>query len=374
MIVILKALIDSKGSALSGNRGHSGREGLIGGSISNDPFIASLSPKFDEILQAGHPHQQAHLLRKLAISTKADNPETRAKLKEKIKSIGSQISKNYYNLAESRFNEIVNSNEPVATKLALLSVEQTWPTNPLDLQNLDFTESVKIGELYTKTFNDLSKQELDSGLPSVNDEISGEFAIIGNTTKIGNQALANILKDAYNPENQRAIDFYFEKGDSIVNHTARTGSLPYDNPANRGKLSKTLGRDINVVDHESVQEVMNIMDNACTDRLPRSMVLTRRVGKGHPIYDALNEGKDLVDSVYTEKNFSSTSINYSSSFGKKDYVNIRIKAPQGTRGLSFFGVKYMGTEYEFMLPRNSTFKVAGYNRNTNEVIVEIIGE
>lgn len=367
-----------KGSSFSGNFMHEGRPGIKGGSQSSDPYIRSLSDKFDNVLAQSHPHSQANELRLLSnyAFSNTQDPETRKKLRAKIKEIGEQISLNYLDLAKERFSEISKSDNSVTTKLALITSvyeNETWPNNIniLNSQDLDIGVQFQIGDLYRETFNKLSMDELEDGR-SIYGNISNDgYNIISSKTEFGKTALIDILSDSRSQPHKKAVDFYFSKGDEIVNQYARAGKV-INTVESRQAVSKLLGRTIDEVTPEIIKEATQAVDSSCNDTLSKSMVLTRRVGEGHPVYEALTKGKDITDTVYTESNYASTSLDYASDFGRKNHVNIRINAPKGTRGLSFYGVKYMTTEFEFMLPRNITFKVIGYNRNLNEVIVNIM--
>ncbi len=363
-----------KGSALSGNRGHAGREGLKGGSLPNNPFMRGLVDRFNAILDESNPHKQAEMLHVVSSERKnAPDADSKSDFNSKIKQVGKEVSQNYYNYAESKISEIMNSNESDAVKLALLTVannQEFWPVNNLHLNNLDSSKQFEIGEIYRKAFNQLASNKLPDGSTSDGQQTTG-FTIVSNSDEYGKAILESELKAMYNPNHQEAIDFYFGGGgDAIVNNYARNGTLPSINSDTKAKLGNDIDNQVELSNR--VKSSVEMIDNSMTDSLQKNFVLTRRVGKGHPIYDALSNGKNVVDTIYTESGYSSTSLNYASTFGKKDNLNIRILAPKGTKGISFYGVKYMSTEYEFLLPRNLSFKVTGYNQMSNEVFVEIV--
>lgn len=112
---------------------------------------------------------------------------------------------------------------------------------------------------------------------------------------------------------------------------------------------------------------------AMTNTIPQNCILTRWVGKGHPIVDAINQSKSVVGTVYQESGYSSTSADVDFKWMKGD-IRIQIKTPKGTKGLAFgsqYDLRY-DEEYEFLLPKNTAFLVNGYDEKTKTVIVEII--
>lgn len=278
---------------------------------------------------------------------------------------------------------------------ALSSEIKDWQANynidkddlHLDQSDLDYLESGlnQIKMELTQKINKGTLEELsDSGGSGYSSEgeseyVYGDSSLVGYSrydTNRGKDLLDSISKHS----GKDAVHFYEYEGDWMVNNYLRNGSIP-DNLSNaRSKLQTD---DINPLwasDEDwkasatrGLKRRIQQLDDSMIDELPRTTVLTRLIGNGHPAYEALYRGTDAIGSVYNEANFASTSVNFDHQFGKNK-VKVRIKAPAGTRGLSFatdYQLRYPD-EKEFLLPRSSAFKIVGMDFENNEVFVELI--
>ncbi len=199
------------------------------------------------------------------------------------------------------------------------------------------------------------KQQTIEGLKSRPDVLnSGTYSLDGYESNNAGQARGELDSIAGKQRNQvKAVGFYEYQGDGVVNGYLRDGEIAEE------------------YTRESIQEKIDLMDSAMNDTLKANTLLVRWVGQGHPVIDALKQGKDIVGTVYNESAYSSTSMdnNYE---GSKYNTKIIIKAPRGTRGLSFsseYDLAYED-EYEFCLPRGATFKVLAVDNGV--IIVDLI--
>lgn len=121
---------------------------------------------------------------------------------------------------------------------------------------------------------------------------------------------------------------------------------------------------------QKIDAAVKKIDSAMQDELPQDTVLTRFVGNNHPIAQALASQKDISGTVFTEQAYSSTSVRTKGAFSGD--VKIQIRAPKGTKGLSFSSdlEPPFPNEYEFLLPRGSAFKIVAVKDNV--VIVDLI--
>ncbi len=251
-------------------------------------------------------------------------------------------------------------------------------------------------ELYNENQDDwnLDQSDIDyieNGLKAIKSELSASINgdtlySLSKTTDLGNVKLdgfarhdSNRAKDFLDSVSKRSgaesVHFYEYEGDWMVNDYLRTGSIPNNQSNARFKLEIGYVNDSEWTSTATngIKNRIKKLDESMIDELTKPTVLTRFVGEGHPAYNAINSGLNALGTVYNEANFASTSANINHTFGGRK-VKVRIKAPQGTRGLSFatdYKLRYPD-EREFLLPRNSAFKIVGIDTDTSEVFVELI--
>lgn len=365
-----------KGGIGSGNFGHSGVPGQVGGSSEGSPLTKYLNTVN-------------------AISTSSESSFTKSKkINELImkvltdKGMNNDEKSQFYvditpslNVIEADIIESINGDiDAIFTSLSKPSEQ---------LAALEYVQKLSTGTHYSdnllKTKNALHdsikkvKESIISELPVQHENLS-TIAIDPIYQRNGSlkaremldAVTANISDDDYEV-GQEAVSFYQHKGDWLVNGFLRKGELPTPDREICEKLGLTINRSSDTELTQAIKEKTKLLDSAMTSKLTNPTILTRFVGEGHPIYDAIKKGKDVMGTVYTEKAYSSTSSNYNFTW-RSENLKIQINAPRGTKGLAF-GSQYdlkFPEEYEFLLPRNASFKVVGFNPTNDTILVDLI--
>lgn len=349
-------IIFAKGGSGSGNFGHSGIPGQVGGSggFSVDSYKQSILSDLKFIDSKGiHPVSRAQKLAELLQKNRdlyAGN------------SIDSDTSDKVFNLLNSKTDALVGEvNE--SAKNALIKIIK-GSSSPEQLQ-IDL-DSAK--ETYCSVIKKLSFDKTVQNL--YNDAISGRHEEI----------LASLDKKESNPKD-------FDYGNALKTNNELEIIKILDNSLKSPKMTQNaiyLYEDTSVCSEinnslingysDSYKDEIKTIDRGMKSQLLQDTILTRNVSGRHPMALAIDLGKDAVGTVYTEPNYASTSMNYNNEFGGKDAVRIRILAPKGSKGMSFshnLELSYPD-ELEFCLPRGCSFKVTAMNYDTREVYVELI--
>lgn len=364
MIVILKAhtrnIVYIKGSSLSGNHSHGGRPGIKGGSTSvNSSYNAK------EMALRQHKMQVMADI-KTGIISKSEGDR-------KLTSISDEQSDNLYEW-ENHLKSKISTSSP--SELNIMLNEVSSPTgittgNQEYIKNIIKDELKKKGEIGSQILNNHNNVltlEQSKGYQTI-DEVNSAMNGYGRLTEADAVSLLN--QSAHDLQSQRdAVDFYQYKGDTIVNEYLRKDTTSVAR-RNLELIGLPYGGDKEAIT-QAVQSKVDLIDSAIIDELPQDTVLTRYVGKGHPVWEAIQIKKDVLGTTFTESGYSSTSAYDNFAFGEKNNIRIKIKAPKGTRGLAFshnYSLKY-ADEYEFLLPRGSSFKIVATDGKT--VVVELL--
>jgi len=127
------------------------------------------------------------------------------------------------------------------------------------------------------------------------------------------------------------------------------------------------------------QEVISRLDTIIkeSDKLDKDYIVYRALGFANNSEEWLPWKK--VGSVITDKGFVSTAPKngtYINMFGGRpgeSYI-LRIKLPKGTQGINMNNFNYLanGNNNEYLLPRNSSFKVLGVDESTKVIDLEYL--
>lgn len=363
MIVILKAHTKyGKGGIGSGNHGHSGRPDVVGGSASNGSSFENFSVRIKE----------ASISEMVGLFSKIENLTRSGVLEKKqefrlLLDIKKRCTETFSVESENIFND---NNTDIAEKTRL--IEQL---------NKDATSLILYGaNPQINKNNERLRAFGDNDSIVVNEQYGGVsgYVVLDGYTQYSYDDAREALNEAtngdYSYEKSRAIETYQDNNYKRINAYLRgefglqdeTELLPQEEALKRQIETMILSVD------EGIEEE--------SDTLKHPTVLNRWVGEGHPIYDAIAEAGSMEDakivkgSIYTEKCFCSTTVNrhYQHS---ADAIKIQIRAKAGTKGLAFndeiYDLEYP-EEYEFLLPRNTSFRVVGKDVYAGTVIVEIV--
>lgn len=141
-------------------------------------------------------------------------------------------------------------------------------------------------------------------------------------------------------EQRKAVKEYTNNGFNMINRSLRGNLYEDDFPA----------------DIEKAKQFIPNIDSALeTSKLPDDIVVYRGVNKD--VFDGYDPN-DLIDSVYIDKGFVSTSLYNKTTFSKKDY-QFEINIPAGSKGayLGSLSVYDHQNELEVLFPRGSRFQV-----------------
>lgn len=381
---------NAKGGSGSGNFGHAGRKGKKGGSASMSSALPNLANEGNSKKQ-NYSQQIQQTLNNSLTKGNIDTLKDLRKVKADFVSSGLPQS----DMLDLMMEVVVVEEKIIANEVKVVKNEiDTYLTNDsvvkemggaLSIINDVIDEKKGIHHDLDKELNILKNDLLQTynskiieSLPDgkiINDVDFDGFAILDAETS------RDILIDVSQGKEiqKKSAQFYERTGDWIVNGYLRTGKLP-DNTSvvskklELGKPKITVGGTGDWNDHvkKSIESKIKQLDESMTDSLKTDTILTRFVGKGHPIYEAISGKKDLLGTVYNEAGYSSTSANVYFNFGYNN-VKIKIRAKAGTKGLAFNSNYNLvhSWEREFLLPRNSAFKVIGVELN-GDVIVDII--
>lgn len=375
---------NAKGGSGSGNFGHAGRKGKKGGS-------ASMSSALPNLANEGNSKKQNYsqqIQQTLNNSSTKDNIDTLKDLRKvKADFVSSGLPQS--DMLDLMMEVVVVEEKIIANEVKVVKNEiENYLTNDsmvkemggaLSIINDVIDEKKGIHHDLDKELNILKNELLQTynskiieSLPDgkiINDVDFDGFAILDFENS------RDVLIDISQGKEiqKKSAQFYESTGDRIVNWYLRTGELPN----NTSVVSKKLGLDnnSNISDDnvkESIESKIKQLDESMTDSLKSDTILTRFVGRGHPVYEAILGKKDLSGTVYNESSYSSTSMNVYHTYGYNN-VKIKIRAKAGTKGLAFnsnYGLLH-SIEREFLLPRGSAFKVIGVELN-GDVIVDII--
>ena len=168
-------------------------------------------------------------------------------------------------------------------------------------------------------------------------------------------AAAQTIKEALTPEQRKAIRDYTSEFYRDVN----------------GYLRGTRERRVEQV-KQAVEHIDAAFKNPRT-RLDRDVLLYRKVGPDHPLWQDLDRGVLGVGNVYSDAGYQSASTHSTSWTGK---VLMRIKAPKGSSALHIQSIASDPSERETLLPRNTSVRVTGYTfdkaRGTLTVDVDLL--
>lgn len=229
------------------------------------------------------------------------------------------------------------------------------------------------------------------GVGSGNHNHTGRPGVRGGSGMSGNKLLnKNTIQSLDNYESERMgnlstkgyASFSNDKAEEYLDSISTYSDIKnkaikvYESGGLANRINNYLRDDLlGTGNDEFVESKVREIENAMDDILPENTVLTRLVSRTHPLVVALKEKKNIVNTVYTEENFVSTSMNLMFNTDiASSHTRIRILAPKGTSGLAF-GEKHspaFGYEMEFLLPRNSSFLVKGFDVESGLVVVELI--
>ncbi len=166
--------------------------------------------------------------------------------------------------------------------------------------------------------------------------------------------------------------------DSDLSSEENSSIRSYSGSTHYEKIRKAVMGTIPMTDE--LQSDINNLDSAIAkSTLKKNTTLFRGVKPTHPISQKLNElqGGEILEDV----SFQSTSLNRMTATDftadRDDWesmdtgVVLRILAPKGTNALPILNSKN-SQEQEFLLPRNSKFKVVSADTTTKEITVIII--
>jgi len=169
----------------------------------------------------------------------------------------------------------------------------------------------------------------------------------------------------YNSEDNQIALEYIECGDASL-----TGGAFGINSALRKADEKVLNNPIMKKEIEGLDKLTTDKNTALDDEY----VVLRAMGSGEYLEEYTKEGNIVLDKGYVSTTPHRGT--YSNMFGGRPgetYV-MRIKLPTGTRGANFKKCQpYLyGENEEFLLPRNSKFKIAKVNKDTKVIEAEYI--
>lgn len=347
-------IIFIKGGVGSGNFGHSGREGFIGGSggfntetyqvkVSND--IAYMTSKDNHPIDRAQKLVESYALNDKLFDDGDIDYSTQKKIYNSLLDIHNQIGDDLISSAKDKIDRILAKKLPSGQSQA-----------ELENAKQEYCGLIKEITLDKKTeimFNNAIAGNNQKVLDGLNEGKSTEFNY-GNALKTNNEI--EIIKVLDNSLKAKTAT---EKAILVYQDTSACEAI---NASLRGGYSETYKDEIKTI------------DKAMKSTLNQDTILTRNVKGSHPMAIAINQSKDATGTVYTEQNYSSTSVNFDNQFGSTSDIRIRILTPKGTKGLAFshnLELDYPD-ELEFCLPRGCSFEVTAMNYEKREVYVRLI--
>ena len=235
-----------------------------------------------------------------------------------------------------KYSEFVNSssNSPSSNSSSLL-------TNPTDIQ----------------TKNRLTKMKDSGKLGDAKIHVDPAKGHSYNKSHLYDKELMESL--SLNEHN--SIVSYTGNGYFDMNNYLRTGNEVYNKNGNTSKKIKSM---TDALEKSSLKEDI-VVHRGIGGSLPKMLGVDNNTLKNKEFQQSLR------GTVITEKGFFSSGGAMKDAWGG---TKIHAKVPKGSKGMYVDPISQFPGEHEFILQRNSSFKITDYVTNDNGVITDVIVE
>lgn len=220
-----------------------------------------------------------------------------------------------------------------------LSDDSFWLTDPTDIQ----------------TKNRLTKMKDSGKLGDAKIHVDPLKGHIYNKSHLYDKELVSSLSS----NEHNSIVSYTGNGYFDMNNYLRTGKEVYNK---NGETSKKIKSMTDALEKSSLKEDI-VVHRGIGGSLPKMLGVDNNTLKNKEFQQSLR------GTVITEKGF------FSSGGAMKDAwagTKIHAKVPKGSKGMYADPISQFPGEHEFILQRNSSFKIVDYVANSNGIITDVI--
>lgn len=235
-----------------------------------------------------------------------------------------------------KYSEFVNSS-PNGSSLD----DSFWLTDPTDIQ----------------TKNRLTKMKDSGKLGDAKIHVDPYKGHSYNKSHLYDKELVSSLS----PNEHNAIVSYTGNGYHDMNSYLRTGNEVYNKNGNTSKKIKSM---TDALEKSSLKEDI-VVHRGIGGSLPKMLGVDNSTLKNKEFQQSLR------GTVITEKGFFSSGGSMKDAWGG---TKIHAKVPKGSKGMYVDPISKFQGEHEFILQRNSSFKIVDYVANGNGTITDVIVE